>query len=377
MSNDTVLVKENGSQGISRYLPVLNWLPNYDRSWLMGDFIAALSVWALMVPTSLGYAEISGVPVQHGLYAAAFGMIAFALFTTSRHVTLGPGSSTAAVLGAGVVMIASAGTDEAVAVAVTIVFVAGLTYVLMSLLKLGWISRFLSMSVLTGFVFGVAINVAIGQLDKITGTQSSGKNAWRELLDWISVLPETSLPTLIVGVTALVLLFGLKLFAPKIPAALVVVVLGIAATALFNLDELGVELIAEVPRGLPSFSLPDFDLLLDNLATIVGTAVGLVLIGFSVSIAAVRSYANKHNYHIDIDQELLALGASNLASSFFQGVFVNGSLSKSPVADATGAKSQMYNLIQAALILLTLLFLAPYFLCSRRRYWARSLFKRL
>ena len=361
MSNKTVVTKPEKSQGVSRYLPILSWLSNYDRAWLMGDLIAGLSVWALMVPTSLGYAEISGVPVQYGLYAAVFGLIGFALFTTSRQVTQGPGSSTAAVLGAAVVLFASPGSDEAVAVAVTVVFVAGLLFVLMSLLKLGWISQFLSMSVLTGFVFGVAINVAVGQLDKITGTQSSGENAWRELLAWISVLPETSLPTLIVGVAAMVLLFGLKLFAPKIPGALVAVVLGILATAVFNLGDLGVALIAEVPRGLPSFSLPDLDLILDNLAMIVGAAVGLVLIGFSVTTAAVRNYANKHNYRIDINQELLAQGTSNLASGIFQGIFVNGSLSKTPVADDAGAKSQLSNLFQAALIILTLLFLAPLF----------------
>ena len=361
MSNETAVEKTGRYQGIARFLPILSWLPNYDRSWLIGDLIAGLSVWALMVPTSLGYAEISGVPVQHGLYAAAFGLIAFALFTTSHHVTQGPGSSTAAVLGAAVALLASRGTDQAVAVAGAVVIVAGLLYVVMSLLKLGWISQFLSQSVLTGFVFGVAINVAVGQLDKITGTDTSGENAWRELWAWISALPEISLPTLVLGIAALVLLFGLKLFAPKIPGALVAVVLGILATVLFGLEDLGIALIAEVPRGLPSFSLPDLNLILDNLATIVGAAVGLLLIGFSVTTAGVRSYANKHNYRIDIDQELLAQGTSNLASGLFQGIFVNGSLSKSPVADDAGAKSQLYNLFQAAFIILTLLFLAPLF----------------
>ncbi len=361
MSNKTMVAKAEKSQGISRYLPVLNWLPNYDRAWLKGDLIAGLSVWALMVPTSLGYAEISGVPVQNGLYAAAFGLIAFALFTTSNHVTQGPGSSTAAVLGAAVALLASKGTDEAVAVAGAVVFVAGLIYVVMSFLKLGWISQFLSQSVLTGFVFGVAINVAVGQLDKITGTESSGENAWQELWTWISALPESSRPTLGLGIAALVLLFGLKLFAPKIPGALVAVVLGILATALFDLGNLGIALIAEVPRGLPGFSLPDLNLILDNLATIVGAAVGLLLIGFSVTTAGVRNYANKYNYRIDINQELLAQGTSNLASSLFQGIYVNGSLSKTPVAEDAGAKSQLYNLIQAGFIILTLLFLAPLF----------------
>jgi len=351
----------DNTSGLARYLPIVSWLPAYDRSWLKTDIIAGLSVWALMVPTSLGYATISGVPVQYGLYAAAIGLIAFALFTTSKQVTQGPSSSTAAVLGAAVVSVASQGSDEAVVMAAAIVLVTGLLFIIMYLLKMGWISEFLSASVLTGFTFGVAINVAIGELFKITGTEASGSNAWQKAWVWITSLPETSMPTLVVGILALVLVFGIKFFAPKVPGALVAVVLGITATALFSLGDLGVQLIAEVPRGLPSFVLPDIGFIMDNLAMIVGAAVGLLLIGFSVTTAAVREYANKHNYRIDINQELLAQGMSNVGSGLFQGVFDNGSLSKSPVNDQAGAKSQISNLAQAFFIILTLMFLAPLF----------------
>ena len=215
MTNQTAPAKADEPHGLSRVLPILSWLPNYDRSWLKGDVIAGLSVWALMVPTSLGYAAISGVPVQYGLYAAAAGLIAFALFTTSKQVTTGPSSSTAAVLGAAVLAIASAGSDEAVAVAAATVFVAGLLFIIMYLLKMGWISEFLSASVLTGFTFGVAINVAAGELFKITGTEKAGSNTWQKLWNWIIELPESSIPTLVVGVLALILVFGIKIFAPK------------------------------------------------------------------------------------------------------------------------------------------------------------------
>jgi high affinity sulfate transporter 1 len=337
------------------------WLPHYNRAWLRSDIIAGLSVWALMVPTSMGYANISGVPVQYGLYAAAVGLIAFALFTTSKQVTEGPSSSTAAVLGAGVLAVAAAGSTEAVAVAAAIVLVTGILYSIMYLLKMGWISEFLSSSVLTGFTFGIAINIAAGELFKITGTTSSGGNTWQKLWAWITSLPEASMVTLVVGVLALILLFGIKLVAPKIPGALVAVVLGVAATEIFDLGDMGVALIAEVPRGLPSLALPDLSLIAGNLPIILGTAVALLLIGFSVTTAAVREYATKHNYSIDINQELLAQGAANVASGLFQGVYNNGSLSKSPVNDEAGAKSQMSNLTQAGFIILTLLFLAPFF----------------
>lgn len=195
---------------IARFLPIARWLPTYDRAWLKTDIIAGLSVWALMVPTSMGYAVISGVPVQYGLYAAAVSLIAFALFTTSKQVTEGLSSSTAAVLGAGVLAVASAGSDKAVAMAAAIVLVTGLLFIIMYLLKMGWISEFLSSAVLTGFTFGVAINIAAGELFKITGTKSSGSNAWGKLWAWITSLPETSLPTLVVGILALILLFGIK-----------------------------------------------------------------------------------------------------------------------------------------------------------------------
>ena len=362
MSTGAVDAEDTEESGwLSRHVPILHWLPRYDRSWLRNDVIAGLSVWALMVPTSLGYASISGVPVEYGLYAAAIGLILFAVFTTSRQVTEGPSSSTAAVLGASVLAFASAGSDEAIAMAAAIVFVAGLLFILMWVLKMGWVSDFLSAAVLTGFTFGVGINVAVGELFKVTGTEKDGDNTWQKFGEWISELPDTHGTTLVVGALALALLFGLKLFVPRVPGALVAVVLGIAATAIFDLEEEGVEMVADVPRGLPALVLPDFEFIYDNLETIVAGAVALLLIGFSVTTAAVRQYAAKHSYRIDIDQELLAQGMANVGSGLVQGVFNNGSLSKSPVNDEAGARSQVSNLAQGVFIILTLLFLAPLF----------------
>ena len=346
---------------IRRFIPSLVWLPNYQRSWLKNDVIAGLSVWALTVPTSLGYASLSGVPVQNGLYAAAFGMIAFALFTTSKQLVQTPGSSTAPVLGAAVLSIAAAGSEDAVAIAAAVVLVAGLLYVVMAVLKMGWIAEFLSAAVLTGFIFGVAINVVSGELFKLTGTEKSGSNTWQKLWNWGASLPEANRTTVLLGGAALVLLFSLKFLAPKVPAELVAVVVGITVTVVWGLGDSGVALVAEVPRGFPTPSIPDLQLIVDNWETVIGAAVGLVLIGFSVTTAGVRQYASKHNYRVDVNQELLAQGMSNVASSVFQGVFNNGSLSKSPVNDGAGARSQVSSLAQAGFVILTLLVLAPLF----------------
>jgi len=360
MSTDSTAARRS-TRRLAAYLPIVDWLPKYQRSWLKTDLIAGVSVWALMVPTSLGYATISGVPVQYGLYAAAFGLIAFALFSTSKQVTQGPSSSTAAVLGAAVLSFAAAGSAEAVSMAAAIVFVAGLLFIVMWLFRMGWISNFLSAAVLTGFTFGVGINVAVGELFKITGTERSGDNTWQKLWAWFSTLPDTNRTTLVVGALALALVFGVGLLAPRVPGALLAVVLGIAASVVLDLEGRGVALIGEVPSGLPSLALPDLALIWDNIDTVLSGAVGLLLVGFSVTTAAVREYATKHNYQIDIDQELLAQGVSNMSSGLVQGIFDNGSLSKSPINDAAGAKSQVSNLAQAVMIILTMVFLAPFF----------------
>ena len=226
---------------------------------------------------------------------------------------------------------------------------------------MGWIAEFLSAAVLTGFIFGVAINVVSGELFKLTGTEKSGSNTWQKLWDWAASLPDANRTTVVLGVAALVALFGLKFLVPKVPAELVAVVLGIAVTVVFGLGDRGVELIADVPRGLAAPSIPDLQLVIDNWETVIGAAVGLVLIGFSVTTAGVREYASKHNYRVDVDQELLAQGMSNVSSSVFQGFFNNGSLSKSPVNDGAGARSQVSSLAQGGFVILTLLFLAPIF----------------
>jgi sulfate permease, SulP family len=347
--------------GFARYLPIVSWLRSYQRSWLRGDVIGGLSVWAVAVPMALGYATISGVPVQYGLYAALAGLVAYSLFTTSRQVTEGPSSVTAPVLGAGVLAVTAAGSKDAVAIAAAIVLAAGLLFLVLRVLRMGWLASFMSASVLTGFMFGVAINVTAGQLFSITGTKSSGTNTWQKLWAWLSGLAEANTATVVVGVAALVLIFGLKLVAPRVPGGLVAVIAGIIATKLLDLQARGVQLTAHVPRGLPSLALPNLGLIKDHIDVIGGTAAGVMLIGFSVSTAAVREYASKHNYRVDINQELLAQGMSNVASGFVQGIFNDGSLSRSPINDQAGARSQMSNLVQAVLVVLTLLLLAPLF----------------
>ena len=357
-----IMPEEKKKPGLlARYLPILHWLPHYNKAWLSGDIVASLSVWALMVPQCLGFAAICGVPVQYGLYAAGIALIVYAFFASSRHVVTGPCSTIAAVTGAAVLSVAKAGSSEAIALVAAITMLAGILYIILSILKMGWVSNFLAESVLVGFVFGIGIDVAVGQLKHITGTHVTGESVWQKLASWIASLPQTSTATLVVGVAALVILFALKIYAPKVPGALVTLVLGIGASTIFNLSAQGVAVVGTVPRGLPIPALPDISLITKNFGLILSGAIGVLLVGFSESLAAARQYASKYQYDIDINQEMLAQGMANFTTGLFQGINVAGSLSKSSVNDASGAKSEMASLAQGVFVILTLLILAPLF----------------
>jgi high affinity sulfate transporter 1 len=351
----------NNVDFMNKFFPITTWLPKYKRSWLSKDIVAGLSVWALMVPQSLGYASISGVPVQYGLYAAAIGLIAYAIFATSKHVVTGPSSTIAAVSGAAALAVGTAGSSEAIAIVASVSILAGLMYIVLALFKMGWVSNFLAASVLTGFIFGIGIDVIIGQLGKITGTTVTGHSAWSKSWSWLTGLSDTNMATLAVGVGSLVLLYILHKFLPKIPGALVALIIGIGVSTYFNLSSEGVKIVGDVPTGLPSFALPSIDFFINNMPIILPAAIGVLMIALSESIATARLYATKHHYQVDINQEMLAQGVANTTAGLFQGISVAGSLSKSSLNDSSGAKSQVSSLAQGGFVLLTLLLLAPIF----------------
>ena len=237
-------------------VPMVGWLRTYDRKWLRGDLIAGIAVAALIVPKNLGYAGIAGIPLQNGLYAAAAGAILYAVFGTSRQISTGPSSGLAAVAASAVVAAKITGTEDVASFVATITLASGVLFLLLAVFRMGWIAQFLSRAVVTGFLFGAAIDVVIGELPKLTGTSVSGSNPIQELRSWIGSLGETSVATLVVGVVSLAVIFGLRAMAPRIPGALVLVVGGLLASHVFDLGAHGVALVGEVPRGLPTPALP-------------------------------------------------------------------------------------------------------------------------
>ena len=345
---------------MQRLVPALDWLPRYDRRWLRGDVAAGIAVTALVVPKNLGYAGIAGVPLQNGLYAAAAGALIYALFCTSRHISTGPSSSLAAVAG-GAVAVAGLAGGQAAGLVAAIALATGLLFLLLAVLRMGWIAQFLSRAVVTGFLAGAAVDVVIGELPKLTGTSAEGDSAWREAASWIRSLADVHATTLLVGVVALAVILGLRRVAPAVPGALVLVAGGLLASALFDLGAHGVALVGEVPRGLPEPELPDLALVGDHAATVGIAAVALLLIGFSQTAGDARAFAARHRYRIDVNQESVGQGMANVGAGLFQGMPVSTSLSASSLNESSGARTPLASLVTGGLVLATLLVLAPLF----------------
>jgi SulP family sulfate permease len=344
-----------------RFVPIVGWLRSYDRRLLRGDLIAGVAVAALIVPKNLGYAGIAGIPLQNGLYAAAAGAILYPVFGTSRQISTGPSSGLAAVAASAVAVAGITGIDDVASFVAMITLLSGALFLLLAIFKMGWIAQFLSRAVVTGFLFGAAIDVVIGELPKLTGTEATGSNPLQELWSWLGTLGETDRATLVVGGAALAVVFGLRVIAPRVPGALVLVVGGLVASRLFDLGARGVALVGDVPRGLPTPEFPDPQLLWDHAGTMALAAVALVLIGFSQTAGDSRMFAAKHRYRIDINQESVAQGVANVGAGLFQGMPVSTSLSASSLNDHTGARTGLASLTSGVIVLLTLLLLAPLF----------------
>ena len=342
-------------------IPLVGQLRSYQRVWLRGDLIAGVTVAALIVPKNLGYAGIAGVPLQNGLYAAAAAAILYAIFGTSRQISMGPSSGLAAVAASAVLAAGIVGEQDVASFVAGITLASGILFLLLAVFRMGWISQFLSRAVVTGFLFGAAIDVVIGELPKLTGTETTGANPIQELWSWFGTLDAVHGTTALVAVISLVVVFGLRVIAPRVPGALVLVVGGLMASALFDLGAKGVAVVGEVPAGLPSLQVPDGRLLWDHAGTVAVAAVALVMIGFSQTAGDARTFAAKHRYRIDINQESVAQSFANIGSGLLQGMPVSTSLSASSLNDRSGAKTGLASLTSGVTVLLTLLFLAPLF----------------
>jgi high affinity sulfate transporter 1 len=354
--------KEGSPTGLGRYLPILRWLPGYRREWLTVDALAGLSTWALLVPSALAYASVAGVPAQYGLYTAFAALLGYAVFGTGRQVVAGPSATVAAVSFAVVAPIvgdATMGTEGAVGYTAALALTAGVLYLALGVARMGWVSNFLSKAVLEGFIAGFAIGIIIEQSHKLLGVEKVEGSYVEQLIGTLRLLPETNGPTLAVGAASLAVLLGCRVLVPKLPRALIVTVVAIVAVGVLDLADHGVAITGEVPTGLFTVGLPGVGW--SELGALVAGALSVIFVGYSESLAAGRAMASKHGYRIDADQELIAQAAACGGAGLVGGFVVDGSLSKTSVADAAGQKSQMGSVIDAALVLATILFLASLF----------------
>ena len=351
--------KKSRVEGLTKYLPIVDWLPHYKPEWLRFDIIAALSVWALLVPQSIAYGSIAGVPLQFGLYAALGALLGYALFGTAGQVITGPSAAIAAVSASVVALWATSGSSEWVSYTAALALTAGLVYLLLGWLKMGWISHFISGAVLAGFVFGFGIGLIADQTPKILGVPKASGSYFQVLIGAIKSLPQTSIPTLIVGVSSIILLLLMRRFLPKWPRTLLVVILGIIVSSLLGLADYGVSIVGTIPSGLPTLAWPSFPPV--GLTSIILGSLAVLFIGYSESLAAAKEEGSKYGYEIDASQEMVAQGMANSASGLLGGFAVEGSLSKTAVADMAGQKTQLASLFTAGLMLITILFLAGLF----------------
>jgi SulP family sulfate permease len=315
-------------------------------------------VWAVVVPQSLAYATLAGVPSVHGLYAAVAALTAYAVFGTCRDLNMGAESTVALMAAAAVAPLATGGDDVVELTALAAILVGGWC-VLGFVFRLGFISEFLSRPILAGYVFGSGIIIVISQLEALFGLDIDTSLYTTDVGAVVRNLGDAHGLTTAIGLATVVLVLGLRRFVPKVPAPLVAVVLGIVLVVTLDLDQEGVAVVGEIESGVPVPALPGVSL--DQFAQLLLPTLGIALLAYPDSFLTARSLASTGGYDLDADQEFLAVGASNLASGFLQGIPVNGSQSRSFVQRDAGGTSNLVGLICAALVLLTLFFLTPVF----------------
>jgi high affinity sulfate transporter 1 len=334
-------------------------LHGYRRAWVPGDLLAGLTVWAVLVPEALAYASIAGVSPVVGLYAAPGALLLYAALGSSKQLVTGPMSATAALSAATVAALVAPGSGDFTTMTAALAIATGLAALLAGVLRLGFLASFISEPVVKGFIIGLALTIIIGQVPKLLGVPKQGGDFFEQLVGVLSRLGDTDALTLLVGALSLAVVLGLRRAVPAVPGSLVAVALGVLAVEAFDLQDHGLAVVGPIDPGLPALGAPDVGL--HALGTLVPGAIGIMLVGFAEGLGAAKTYAARHHDEIDVDAELLGLGGANLAAGLSTGMVVNGSLSKTAVNGAAGARSQLSGLVVAVLTIVTLLLLTGLF----------------
>ncbi|MCO8243515.1 MULTISPECIES: SulP family inorganic anion transporter [unclassified Haladaptatus] len=341
-------------------LPVTEWLPKYDRSWLRIDIVSGLTVSAAVIPGGLAYASLAGLPPQTGLYAALMGALAYVFFASSRQVIVGPTSPLAILLLTEVGPIATGrGMEYASLVTITTIIV-GIICVVAWVFRLGYLVNFISGSVLTGFASGAGLYIISTQLGKLLGISGSSGTFFQRVWFIATHLTEAQSTTVAVGLVSIALLLLGKRFLPRAPTALLVVLLSIVVSSTLDLQARGVTVVGQIQSGLPPVTVPSVPSV-GVIESLVPVAIALFILSYVQGIGAVQTFARRNDYRADPDQELLADGAANVASGLFGGFVVGGSMSRSALNDSMNGKSQIVSAVIVGVLVVVLLFLTGLF----------------
>jgi SulP family sulfate permease len=348
---------QNPSPGRASYLPGFSFLRGNRRAWLLADLLAGISVCLVMIPTVIAYAGLMGLPPQFGLYAALVPLAVYPFFGGSRQVIVGPDIAICLLIASAVRPLANGDASRTAALAGTVAVLSGLLLVLGARARIGAVADFFSKPVRVGYMTGAALILVASQLDKFFGIALQRHDFFPRLAELCGKLNTLNPPTAIFGFSLLALLLGLRRFAPKIPSALVVCVVAVIASSALGLEQRGVAVVGPLPGGLPAFALPPFDW--RDLQELLPAVIGITLLSYTEGILLARAFAAKNGYEVNANQELVALGVSDVVTGFFQGFAGTGSQSRTAVNDEAGGKTPVASLVAAAALALFLLFLTP------------------
>ncbi|MDZ4698778.1 MAG: solute carrier family 26 protein [Rhodothermales bacterium] len=348
------------SFALRQYLPSLTWLPSYGKDQLGGDLTAGLTVGVMLIPQGMAYALIAGLPPIYGLYASLAPLIVYAFFGTSRQLAVGPVAMISLLVAAGITPLAGGDAARHIELALVLAVMVGLFQFVLGLARFGFLSNFMSHSVLTGFTAAAALIIGLSQLKHLLGVPLSGSSNIFQILGeaWGSAA-EVHLLTVVIGLTSIALVWILRKRRPRWPGGLAAVALSTLVVWGFHLADAGVRVVGDIPGGLPGLAFPVPSL--DTFRALLPTALTITLIGFTESIAVAKVYATKNRYEVDANQELVALGLANLIGGFLMAYPTTGGFSRTAVNAQAGARTNLAAVFSAGLIGLTLLFLTPLF----------------
>lgn len=345
---------------IQAFIPALQWLPNYNKEDLSGDVSAGMIVAVMLIPQGMAYAMLAGLPPVIGLYSATIPLFVYALLGSSKQLAVGPVAIVSLLVFSGVSSLAEPGTDEYIAYVFLLSLMVGVIKLILGLLRLGVLVNFVSHAVISGFTSAAAIIIGLSQLNHLLGFElPQSENVFVLLLLAAQQFSGIHPLTFLLGLGSIAVMVFLKRVAPRFPAPLLVVAGSTLIVYLFQLDQWGVKIVGDIPKGIPRFSLPAFSM--ESITSLFPIAITIAFIGYMESIAIAKAIASKENYQVDANKELRALGLANIVGSFFSSYPVTGGFSRSAVNYQSGARTGLASMITVFLIFLTLLFFTPVF----------------